>query len=142
MYLDDIVWEAIPSCIAPTDLALVSATDTMATIGWTNNAGAAASSVIYGPAGFDPLTAGTTIAGGADSATISGLTGETNYDFYVIQDCTATGDGLSTQAGPLSIQTPCAPIAAPYFVDFESFTAAQHHLSLSIIICTVRLLLI
>lgn len=124
MYLDDIVWEAIPSCIAPTDLALVSATDTMATIGWTNNAGAAASSVIYGPAGFDPLTAGTTIAGGADSATISGLTGETNYDFYVIQDCTATGDGLSTQAGPLSIQTPCAPIAAPYFVDFESFTAA------------------
>lgn len=124
MYLDDIVWEAIPSCIAATDLALVSATDTMATIGWTNNAGAAASSVIYGPAGFDPLTAGTTVAGGADSATISGLTGETNYDFYVTQDCTATGDGLSAQAGPLSIQTPCAPIAAPYFVDFESFTAA------------------
>ncbi|AGC76611.1 putative secreted protein (Por secretion system target) [Nonlabens dokdonensis] len=124
MYLDDIVWEPIPSCVAPTDLALVSATDTQVTIGWTNNAGAAASSVIYGAPGFDPLVAGTTVAGTGDMATITGLAAETAYDFYVIQDCSATGDGQSSTSGPLSITTPCAAIPAPYFVDFENFSAA------------------
>ena len=124
IYLDDIVFEAIPACLAPTDLALVSATDSQVTIGWTNNAGAAASSVIYGAPGFDPTTAGTTVVGTGDMATIVGLTAETAYDFYVVQDCSATGDGLSRTSGPLSITTPCAAIAAPYFVDFENFTSA------------------
>lgn len=124
LYLDNIVWEMIPACQAPLDITLLSATDTMATIGWTNNNGSTVSSITYGPVGFDPTMTGTTVAGGADTATITGLTGETNYDFYVTQDCSATGDGLSTQSGPLSIQTPCAAIAAPYFVDFENFSAA------------------
>ena len=124
IYLDDIIFEAIPSCLAPSDIVLIASTDTDVTIGWTNNSTALVSSVTYGAAGFDPLVTGTTVAGTGNMAMISGLTAETSYDFYVTQDCSATGDGLSSQSGPLSITTPCAAISAPYFVDFENFTAA------------------
>lgn len=124
IYLDDIIFEAIPACLAPSDLANIFATDISVTLGWTNNANAAGSSIIYGPAGFDPMTAGTTVVGSGDMATVSGLTAETVYDFYVTQDCSATGDGLSILVGPLSVTTACPAVAAPYTEDFEMFTTS------------------
>ncbi|MGJ8683930.1 MAG: choice-of-anchor J domain-containing protein [Nonlabens sp.] len=121
MYLDDIVWEAIPSCSNPTAFAASAISDTAVSLTWSNNASAAASSILYGPTGFDPLTAGTTVPGGADSATVTGLTAETAYDFYVTQDCTATGDGLSPQIGPASATTLCAALVPDTIETFDTF---------------------
>lgn len=121
MYLDDIVWEAIPACASPTVLLATTLSDTSVALSWVNNASAAASSVLYGPAGFDPATAGTAVAAGPDSATITGLTAETAYDFYVTQDCSSTGNGMSGQVGPASATTLCAAIVPDAFEPFDTF---------------------
>ncbi len=126
IYLDDVIFEAIPACLAPSDLSIIVATDTDITIGWTNNAGAAASSVIYGAPGFDPTAAGVTIVGTGDMVSISNLTPETAYDIYVAQDCSATGDGLSVLVGPLNVTTACTALVAPYTEDFENAGATPN----------------
>jgi hypothetical protein len=62
-------------------------------IGFTWSAGLAAETawtVIYGPAGFDPLTSGTTITTTMTGAVIPGLTQLTQYDVYIYADCNAS----------------------------------------------------
>lgn len=44
--------------------------------------------LIYGPAGFDPLTEGTTITVNTSDANIPGLTQITDYDVYIYSECT------------------------------------------------------
>jgi hypothetical protein len=44
--------------------------------------------LIYGPAGFDPLTGGTTINVNTSDANIPGLTQLTEYDVYIYSECT------------------------------------------------------
>lgn len=44
--------------------------------------------LIYGPAGFDPLTAGTTITVNTSDANIPGLDQLTDYDVYIYSECT------------------------------------------------------
>jgi hypothetical protein len=125
MYLDDIVWEAIPACLAPSGLTVSGTTATTADVSWTDNSGSGVASIRYGAAGFDPTDPAqyTELTGiNGTSTTITGLMPATIYDFYVISDCTATSSGFSTAEGPGSFQTACAPIAAPYFQDFEGFT--------------------
>ena len=43
--------------------------------------------IVYGPAGFDPLSAGTTLTSTVTSVTIPGLTQITIYDVYIYADC-------------------------------------------------------
>jgi hypothetical protein len=119
--LDDISFDELPPCLQPTMFSATSFTFDTVNLGWMNNAGAAAASVIYGPAGFDPTTAGTTVAAGADMASISGLMGSTTYDFYVAQDCSATGDGLSALTGPITVTTLCTPIVPDAYETFDTF---------------------
>ncbi len=61
--------------------------------------------IIYGPAGFDPATEGTTLTGLLSSdATISGLTQLTDYDIYIYSECAAdnlTSGGLLVEATTL-----------------------------------------
>ena len=67
-----------------------------------------------------PPTGIPTTAGVANPYTEMGLAPETTYDFYVRADC--GGDGTSMWVGPMSFTTACAPIAAPFTEDFETFT--------------------
>lgn len=46
--------------------------------------------IIYGPAGFDPTSTGTTITTTTNSATLPGLTQLTAYDVYIYADCDVT----------------------------------------------------
>jgi hypothetical protein len=61
--------------------------------------------IIYGPAGFDPTTSGTTEGGITSSDfTISGLTQITEYDIYIYSECTLdnlTSGGLLVTATTL-----------------------------------------
>lgn len=120
LYLDDIVWEAIPPCQEPTALAVSSFTATTVTLNWINANTSTLSSIEYGAPGFT-LGTGTVVAGQGNTATITGLTPQTAYEFYVTQDCSAAGDGLSVSTGPVSVTTACVPVVAPYFEDFELF---------------------
>jgi hypothetical protein len=119
LYIDDVIFEEIPSCTAPTSLALDANTATEATFSWTENGTAMDWNLIYGAPGFDPLTEGTTVAADANPFTIDALMANTEYDVYVQSDCGA-GD-LSPMNGPVNFTTDCGVYTTPFSEDFTSY---------------------
>ncbi|WP_226163939.1 fibronectin type III domain-containing protein, partial [Hymenobacter terricola] len=79
---------------------------TSAALSWlAPAAGGSTFSVIYGLAGFVPPAGGTVVTGiGTNSTTLTGLTPDTAYGFYVQQVC-AGANGNSTLAGPFPFRT-------------------------------------
>jgi len=73
--------------------------------------------VEYGATGFT-LGTGTTLVSTSTSFTVTGLTANTVYDFYVQGDCGVT-NGLSNWVGPITAQTVCDAVSAPYIEDFD-----------------------
>ena len=76
---------------------------------------------MWGPAGFYTGTGASTgsVAHNVTSAhTISGLTANTAYDFYVRDSCGPTD--LSGWAGPVTIQTLCSVYSTPYLENFDA----------------------
>ena len=122
VYLDDIIWEQIPSCYRPSNLTAFSL-GTTADLSWTENNGATNWEVEYGPAGF-VQGAGTSVLTSTNPTTITGLTIQTDYDYYVRTGC-AMNDS-STWEGPFTFTTPCVPTAAPDTNDVEGFSATTN----------------
>ncbi len=116
--IDDVSIIELPSCNAPTSPVSFNITTTSADVTWTtNNTPVAGSFIIeYDTAGFAPGTGNTVIVTN-DTATISGLTQNTAYDYYVAAIC-GPGD-TSAFAGPHTFLTNCAIIALPYTETFE-----------------------
>ncbi|PWH85061.1 GEVED domain-containing protein [Brumimicrobium oceani] len=107
------------SCLPPSALLSSNVTTTTVDLAWTAGATETEWQVIYGAAGFDPNTAGvTTTVNGTPSTTISGLTEDTQYDFYVLAVCGI--NDLSVKVGPSSIRTLCGSTTVPYTMDFEN----------------------
>lgn len=102
-YIDDFNWEAIPSCLEPSDLVLTGFTATSADIAWT----AGDSETLWDIELVD-ITNGETVTGTATSTdvtnpyTIESLTANTEYEVYVRANC---GDSYSPWVGPLSFFT-------------------------------------
>jgi len=92
---------APPICDAPTALTVANITNTSADLGWTSTG--STWDIELGATGFvatgTPTTTGTT----TNPHSLSGLTGNTSYDFYVRNDCGA--NGLSPWAGPFNFST-------------------------------------
>jgi hypothetical protein len=116
--VDNFAVLAPAACAAPSGLAAFNLTTTTADVTWlTNNTPAAGSYVIeYDTVGFTAGT-GNNQASANDTATISGLTQNTAYDFYVRAIC-GPGD-TSAYAGPFTFNTLCAIIPLPYTETFE-----------------------
>ncbi len=117
--LDDVTVAAGPSCLAPTNLKATNLTTTSAHLVWTEAGTATTWNIEYGPVGFTPGS-GTMLVDndGTAGETISGLSVNTNYEFYVNADCGA-GD-ISAWAGPKQFSTTCEPVASfPWTEDFE-----------------------
>jgi hypothetical protein len=75
-------------CPKPLNYTVVYTTTDEAGISWSPGyAGEANWTIIYGPAGFDPLVSGTTINTSSPVAIITGLNGLTTYDVYIYADC-------------------------------------------------------
>ncbi|MGB1230850.1 MAG: T9SS type A sorting domain-containing protein, partial [Winogradskyella sp.] len=116
-YLDNFVYEAIPSCVEPSALMATNITATTADLGWTLGGSEALWNV-------EVVTAGTTATGTAtDTGVANGftkmsLTPSTDYEFYVQADC--TGGDLSPWAGPFAFSTPCAAESAAYTADMSA----------------------
>lgn len=108
-----------PTCMPVSDLVVTALSHDSATVGWTPFGAETEWAVIYGAAGFDPLTAGTTIpVTVTPSAIIDNLDPNTSYDFYVKAICSPTDE--SFLAGPGSFTTSCVPASIPFFEGFES----------------------
>lgn len=106
LYIDDVVSDSMPTCIAPTALTGAATSTSTATLGWTGTGNFV---VEYGPTGFTQGN-GTVIDALTNSASISNLTANTTYQYYVRKNC--GGGDLSTWSGPYSFTTPCDAVSA------------------------------
>lgn len=102
------------ACGAPASFQLVGSPTTEATFTWTQKS-LDSCEIIYGAAGFSPTAGGTSQIGYGDSITISGLIQLSAYDAYVRHYC--NGD-TSVLVGPVTFNTQCGVVTAPYYTDF------------------------
>lgn len=107
-----------PPCPDPFALVWTGGSGTTADLSWsgvTSNQ----FDIEYGLSGFTPGS-GTVVTSTTASVTITGLSPNTAYDAYVTNNCTASGNGTSSSAGPVSFTTNCAVISTfPYIEDFD-----------------------
>ena len=111
VYLDDIVWEALPPCPDVTGLTVDTLTETTADISWT--AGQSETNWEYViQADGTGVPAGSGTATTTNPQSFTGLTSNTAYEIYVRADCTSGSNGYSEWVGPLAFNTECEVISA------------------------------
>ena len=108
-----------PSCPDPLMLTASNITDTTVDLAWTESGSATAWDIEVLTTGTPP-TGVPTASGVTNPYTLTGLMENTEYDYYVRANCGV--DGTSALIGPFMFTTACAPIAAPYTENFETFT--------------------
>jgi len=118
-FLPKTTFETPTTCPIPTDFALTNAMPNSASFSWNAGGTETAWELEYGAPGFTQGT-GTTVSANADSATLTGLTPETNYQVYLRAVC-GVGDE-SFWIGPIAFSTPQIPGVVPYLADFEDST--------------------
>ncbi|NCA86019.1 MAG: T9SS type A sorting domain-containing protein [Clostridia bacterium] len=122
IYIDDIVIEVLPDCIEPINLTVSGITNNTADLGWTVQGNETTWDIVYGEPGFDPLTAGTTVAGiTVNPYTLTGLTSASTYEFYVRADCGAKA--VSAWSGPVAFTTLCDAFDLPFVENFDGAVA-------------------
>ncbi|HAB89460.1 MAG TPA: hypothetical protein DCF84_02910 [Bacteroidetes bacterium] len=102
--IDEVCFDDIPTCQAPTAFALNGVSGTSANFGWTDNAGASFWEIEYGAAGFVPGT-GSSVVVSSNPYVLSGLNSATDYDVYIRSICSPGDTSLSLQG---SFSTPLA----------------------------------
>ena len=102
-----------PTCPNP---AIASASGD-GVITWTATTNATSYELIWGPAGFNPVTEGTLVQNITGTTySITGLASMTTYDVYLRAICSATNETTGWSAAA-SFST---PVMLPYVCDFES----------------------
>jgi len=119
-YIDDLFIGVIPTCPRPSNLHVVSSTNSSIELGWTENGTATSWQIVYGPTGFNPEDPNAnTETVYTNPTTISNLTAATHYDFYVIADC---GGETSYLSNVLTTATECDAITTlPFHDGFDSY---------------------
>ncbi len=107
-----------PSCTAPSALVVTNLNATSADLGWTQTGSASTWDIEWDTAGFTATGSPTITGSTTNPHSITGLTANTTYEFYVRADC--GGSGVSTWAGPFSFTTPCVAYSIPFSEGFES----------------------
>ena len=95
---DDLKVEETPSCYPPIDQSTDNYTLTSAELNWSEDGSATTWDIEYGPTGFNQGTGTTVSAITVVPYTLSGLTANTTYDWYVRADC--GGSDYSDWTGP------------------------------------------
>ncbi|WP_158276124.1 fibronectin type III domain-containing protein [Brumimicrobium oceani] len=125
--IDEFNYEAIPTCLAPTNLLANATSATTANLSWTQSGSPMEWEVEYGAPGFT-LGSGTRSTETSNSAVLTALTDDTDYEVYVRAICTV-GD---TSAWSLvsTFFTPCFAITAPYMQDFDGLALTSPYTDL------------
>ena len=113
--IDDIDVVDAPTCFRPNKVSVNKTTSTTAEISWTSG-GANNWLIEYGTSGYTRGN-GTLVSVTNKPFTLTGLSSNTSYDFYVRDSCSA-GD-VSPWVGPFTFSTTCSPVTAPWSEDFE-----------------------
>ncbi len=102
--IDDIRFVELPACPnTPSGLTASNITASSVDLNWSpGDSNAVSWEIEYGPSGFT-LGSGTTMSSASIGATVSGLNPNTDYDFYVTEECTAGNFSLSD--GPVAVTT-------------------------------------
>ena len=106
--IDDVVWEVLPTCPAPTSLNATGITANSAILSWTQAGSPASWQIEYGPTPFTP-TGTPTLTGVTNPYTLSGLSSATEYAYYVRAFC--GGSDYSTWSGPFTFTTSCTVVS-------------------------------
>jgi len=118
LYVDDVVSDALPSCLDPTDLAVTAVGETTADVSWTdNNSGNSTYTVEWREAGSSGAWNSDTTAQGATSYQITGLNSNTEYEWQLTADCGA--DGTSQAVAGANFRTECSVLPTPFNETFE-----------------------
>ncbi|MDG1918882.1 MAG: right-handed parallel beta-helix repeat-containing protein, partial [Schleiferiaceae bacterium] len=122
--VDDIKVQELPTgysnCAAPTAIAVGTVTGGSATAAVSEGCNSSATTtVIYGLAGFNPSSTGSssaTVSNG--TATLSSLASSSTYDAYAVTSCGTSS--YSDTLGPITFVTPCAVVTTPYSENFDN----------------------
>lgn len=110
IFIDNIIWEPIPSCPDITGLTVSSFTSDTATINWNSTGTQTNWDIVYGPVSVtDPetLTPLSPAPTGNPTSLLTELSDNTSYKVWVRTDC-GTENGI--WAGPVTFKTLCLPV--------------------------------
>lgn len=114
--VDNVSINETPACNTPYNLNASSVTQNSAELAWSQIGSVVSWDIEIDTAGFAP--SGTpTYTGVGNPYSLSGLSSNTEYEYYVRAFC--GGTDYSTWAGPFAFATLCDPYALPYVQDFE-----------------------
>jgi hypothetical protein len=131
LYIDDVKWEFNSPCEEPTALGTSSVSNNGFVATWTAGGTSSDFEVQYGLTNF-VLGTGTIVPVTTNSASITGLNPDTNYQYYVRAICT---DNIpSSWSGPFSVRTLCNDVAE-FIENFDSYPSGVNSLP----ICWSRL---
>ena len=120
MYLDDVEVNYMASCLHPGNLTVQNVTPDEATISWTPGGDETEWEYAYGLSGTVNLETVATDMAFTNSVTLSGLTDNTAYDFYVRTVCSGGGE---SNWQSFTFTTECLPLAIlPYTQNFDSMS--------------------
>jgi len=108
VFVDNIVWEAIPSCLDVTDLYVAGVTSTTANIGWAAADSESSWDVVYSDGSVNPDTL-TPVSTPSASISLEGLASSTFYNVWIRSVCSDTNRGA--WIGPATFKTDCGAVA-------------------------------
>jgi subtilisin-like proprotein convertase family protein len=127
LFIDNITIEPVPSCLPPTGLTTTGIAPTAATLSWTASTSNPSNGYQWevrttgAPgSGAVGLVASGSVPAGTTTASATGLTANTTYNFYILSDCGAGNLSEWTIPGGV-FTTPCNAFPLPLQ---ESFTTA------------------
>ena len=109
IFIDNVIWEPIPSCPDVTALTVSAITTTTSTINWTSG-DETQWDIVYGastvtdPTTLTPINPAPTVT---PEATLTALTADTSYKVWVRSVC---GTQNGAWIGPITFKTPCVSI--------------------------------
>ena len=126
--VDDIKVQELPTgfsnCAAPTGIAVGTVTGGAATATVSLGCNSSATTtVIYGLAGFNPSTSGTSVTVSNGAASLTSLVSSSTYDAYAVTSCGTSS--FSDTLGPVTFLTPCALVTTPYTENFDNSTTGS-----------------
>ena len=122
-YLDDIEIRDIPNCPIAINAEGNATSDSSVTLTWVDSSAVTNYIIEWGPAGFTQGTGAPTDTVTGTSWSINTLDDATTYDFYIQSNCMSTNGSMSPWVGPITVDVPCSPTAAPWADGFETSPA-------------------